>query len=348
MIKNLKKSFKSISKKYQILVRSNVFVHPGSNEEWLLDNYYVFFSEYQTVKNCTLKSKNEKECYKKMRNFSNITLKKSDFKFNDSVLLEALESTSNPLLLSDLEISLLPVALTDVLFEKSAELLRMQKNVGELGALIKSILAVRDIDRENLIDKYSKINILLNSDPTYKKMTFESKKLYRDAITELSKKSEKTEEEVVKIALNLAKGKKGLYAEGGYYLIGEGRGLTEEKLNIQAKKKPRQAFYYLLSVFILSALLCGITFISTHNLLCVAIAIVPSLGISISIIQYIALKSVPPKVLPRLEFKNGIEEKVIIVYPTLLTSAEKAEEMVKKLEICYLANRDDNLKFVVY
>ena len=58
------------------------------------------------------------------------------------------------------------------------------------------------------------------------------------------------------------------------------------------------------------------------------------------IVQYISNKIVKPKLIPKLDFQNGIpkESATFVVIPTIITKKEKIDEMMKKLEVYYIAN----------
>ena len=67
------------------------------------------------------------------------------------------------------------------------------------------------------------------------------------------------------------------------------------------------------------------------------------------IIQYILSKVVKPKPIPKLDFSNGIDEehKTMVVIPTILKSKEKVQELIRKLEVFYLANQSNNIYFTL-
>ena len=56
-----------------------------------------------------------------------------------------------------------------------------------------------------------------------------------------------------------------------------------------------------------------------------------------------------PRPLPRMALRNGIpkELRTIVVVPTLLTSQQGIDEQVERLEVHYLANSDDDLRFAL-
>ena len=77
--------------------------------------------------------------------------------------------------------------------------------------------------------------------------------------------------------------------------------------------------------------------------------IIPTSEIVIQIIQYILGKFIKPKLIPKLNFYNGIDKEnaTMVVIPTILKSKEKVQELMKSLEIFYLANKSKNLYFTL-
>ena len=77
--------------------------------------------------------------------------------------------------------------------------------------------------------------------------------------------------------------------------------------------------------------------------------LIPASEVAIQIIQYILSKIVKPKPIPKLDFSNGIDKdhKTMVVIPTILKSKEKVKELVRKLEVFYLANQSENIYFTL-
>ena len=77
--------------------------------------------------------------------------------------------------------------------------------------------------------------------------------------------------------------------------------------------------------------------------------LLPIQEIVLQIIQYILGKIIKPKQIPKIDFYKGIpkEYTTFVVIPTILKSKEKVEELMKKLEIYYLANKSENLYFAL-
>ena len=77
--------------------------------------------------------------------------------------------------------------------------------------------------------------------------------------------------------------------------------------------------------------------------------LIPSSEVIIQIIQTILSKTVKPKLIPKMDFSNGIDEDntTMVVIPTIVKSKEKVAEMFKNLEVYYLANKSPNLYFTL-
>ena len=75
--------------------------------------------------------------------------------------------------------------------------------------------------------------------------------------------------------------------------------------------------------------------------------LIPISEFIVQITQYILSKIVRPKLIPKLDFYNGIpkEESTFVIIPTIVSSKEKVTEMFRKLEVDYLANMSKNLYF---
>lgn len=76
---------------------------------------------------------------------------------------------------------------------------------------------------------------------------------------------------------------------------------------------------------------------------------IPATEVAIQIVQYVLSKVVKPKPIPKLDYSHGIDEehKTMVVIPTILKSKEKVQELMRKLEVFYLANQSDNIYFTL-
>jgi Membrane glycosyltransferase len=82
----------------------------------------------------------------------------------------------------------------------------------------------------------------------------------------------------------------------------------------------------------------------------IVLAAIPASEIGVSVINQLVTFMLPPHTLPKLEFREtGIpdEFRTAVVVPTLFASVKAVKEALDHIEVQYLANRDDNLRFAI-
>ena len=228
-----------------------------------------------------------------------------------------------------------------------------------------SITSIKNIQRINFVDIFEEINQvdeILNQDPAgaYSKMDYKTKIYYRNAIKEISNKTKISEIYIAKKCLELAKQSSGKKAHIGYYLVDEGNIelleiLQNKKIKKLAKGQKLGIYIFLKVVIslIISFALGLYIFNQIHSvwafILTTLLVYVPVEIIFIQIVQYVLSKIVKPKLIPKLDFQNGVpkESATFVVIPTIIKNKEKIDEMFKKLEVYYLANKSENIYFAL-
>lgn len=233
-----------------------------------------------------------------------------------------------------------------------------------------SITSIKEIQRINFLEIFEKINgveEILKKDPiqVYSKMDHKTKEYYRGKIKEISKKTKISEIYISKKMLELAeenykKEGENKKAHIGYYLIDKGINRLYDKLEYTSKKEDtpqNKTKTYILAISILSILISIIlSYILNLKIKNIPISIlsfilflIPASEVVIQIIQYILNKIVKPKLIPKIDFSNGIdkENSSIVVIPTIVKNKEKVSEMMENLERYYLANKSENLYFTL-
>ena len=222
------------------------------------------------------------------------------------------------------------------------------------------ITSIKKIQRINFLEIFEKINgveEILKQDPAkvYDKMDCKTKDAYRQAIKEISKKTKISEIYIAKKLLELAENEHGKKSHIGYYLFGKNRDIIYEKIGAKNQKymsEEKKAKYYISMIAVISVLISMLISLCINtNILCKIISflilLIPTSEIVIQVFQYLLSKFVKPKLIPKLDFSDGIDEKnaTMVVIPTILKSREKVKELMKKMEIFYLANKSENLYF---
>ena len=238
-----------------------------------------------------------------------------------------------------------------------------------IGNAIKSLKDISRIDFSELLGEMSGTEGILNKDPinVYKNMDQETKNYYKTIIENLSKKTKISEIYIAEKALELAKryeNSEGILkqkrAHVGYYLIDDGYEelkslLTNRKLNERNENYKAKLYigsFFAISLFFNFMISMIIYFSSLSVWSCVLSFIllwIPISEIIIRFMNYFMSKFKSPTIIPKMNYEEEIpEEKVtFVVIPTILKTKEKVQEMIRKLEVYYLANPYENLYFAL-
>lgn len=192
-------------------------------------------------------------------------------------------------------------------------------------------------------------------------MDYKTKEYYRNEIKLISEETKISELYIAKKILEIAESKENKKERHiGYYLISKGREELNNKLGVKSKKtiqEEQKSRRYIVSIFFLTSLLSIITaffiYLGTKSIIGTIISFtvlyIPISEIVIQIINNILNKKVKPKLIPKLDFEHGVpkEYSTFVVIPTIVNSKEKVQELMKKIEVYYLANKSENLYFAL-
>ncbi len=223
----------------------------------------------------------------------------------------------------------------------------------------------------------------------YARQDFATRDRYRQVIERLARGSDLEEVEIARRLVQRAQTGGGWRVEGGgthspstlhpppstlqprhhvgYYLIGPGKvefqaelryrpGVGERLLNAVLHHPGTVYFGSIASLLVLFlALLLGVGMMTAETvhawvwLLVGLAALLPMSELAVGLTNYLLTLVLPPRTLPKLEFKEGIPEEcaTFIVMPSMLVRPESAASLMEKLEIHYLANPDPQLRFAL-
>jgi len=220
----------------------------------------------------------------------------------------------------------------------------------------------------------SKVEHILSQDPAgyYQAMDIQTKDRYRKIVEELASGCTYTESEVAGNAVNLARQGDGLFhaeierkQHVGYYLIDSGRMLLERTLGYRTSLMQRgyrwfmdhATIIYLGSISVIGGgILLGLLSYAmnskatvTELVLIGLLAFVPAASIAPGIVNWILTHILKPRVLPKLDFREGIpgSYRTMVVIPALLSDAEEVSSLLHQLEIHFLSNQDGELFFAL-
>ncbi len=238
---------------------------------------------------------------------------------------------------------------------------------------IRALRVLDAIDWKAFFEKTNRVEAILRTDPAhiYGRMDFETCDSYRKVIETLAWATGTAEEVVANLAVALANASASDERRGhvGYYLMAEGRHALEgeigyrlvgiERVRRAATQRPTVAYLVPLTLFTLVPLFAAAFCLSrafghdNGHLLSLAVAlmvaVIPVSAVAVAVLQFAFARLLPPRTLPKIDFKNGLssETRTLVVMPTLLARAEDVTEMLRRIELHYLANPDPHLQFAL-
>jgi len=248
--------------------------------------------------------------------------------------------------------------------QQAADQVSMSNSIGSLRFL-------GAIDWREFVETMSVVEQTLGEDPgdVYGQMDFATRDRYRHVVERVAKSSPHSESEVARQAIQLAqegaarKGGDDRAAHVGFYLIDEGLAQLERMAEVRLSsaevlRKVSRRFPLLLyggTILLLTAIFAGcfaakayadglqgwaLGLVGLLSLLCAS-------HLAVALVNWLATLLATPHPLPRMDFSKGIpqELRTLVVVPTMLTSTQNIEDLIKALEVRFLANRDVHLHF---
>ena len=245
---------------------------------------------------------------------------------------------------------------------------RQASNQVSIGNCITSLRLLSAVEWNEFFEQASLVEAVLRSEPTgdYRRQDFATRNQYRQAIELLAKAAKRDELEVAHLTLARAsRGMTGREKHIGYYLIAEGRREFARALNCRFTFKngwrtalTNQAhvvYFGSIASITLGLIALAVGLSSTPGasfwlLALVAVAILlPASDAAIGLVNYLICRVLPPRTLPKLDFSSGIPAtyRTVVIIPGMLTKIESAAALCERLELHYLANPDQQLRFAL-
>ncbi len=254
---------------------------------------------------------------------------------------------------------------------------RQAANQVSIGNCVTSLRLLSALDWPAFFERTSLVEAVLREDPAgvYAGQDFATRDRYRQAVEKLSRGSPTDEVEVARTTVALADRRFPSNGDGvgtarnhvGYYLIGEGRAELERLVRYRPKprdrvlrfvlKHPRLIYFGGVAAVTVLVLAVAVAVIgpwaggATAALaaLAVLLALPPASDIAVSLVNYWVGGCLPPRVLPKMLFKEGVPADcaAFVVIPTLLVRPRATAALLEHLEVHYLANPDPNLRFAL-
>ncbi len=214
----------------------------------------------------------------------------------------------------------------------------------------------------------------LRQDPSghYAGMSFATRDSYRHVVEKLALRGRLPEEEVAARAVRLAREAAtsgaggGAAAHTGYYLVDRGLERFCRSLGVrprikdylQAKKTAVPLALYTGSIVLLTLAAAAAVLLPARDLGLRSWPWLAAFGLpllftasqaAVTLVNWFFAKAVEPEKLPKMDFSEGIpaHAHTLTVIPTMLTGGRAVDSLIEGIEVCYLANIDDNAEFAL-
>ena len=232
---------------------------------------------------------------------------------------------------------------------------------------VTNLYTLDELPWRELVESLSSLDGILHLDPAgiYGRMDFQTRDQYRRAAERISRHSRLSEEQVGRLAVELARaGAAGDVDREqtnhvGYHLLGRGVELLEQRAGYRppvflrcrtAVARWAHLVYPGAIALTTLAMVIGLAlWLRPEPAWLLVLLIVPASQAAVALVNGIVHANITPRKLPRLDCSDGVPDdcRTFVVVPTLLLSRANVETLVERLEIHYLANRDQNLRFAL-
>ena len=231
---------------------------------------------------------------------------------------------------------------------------------------VTSLRRLAQLDWREIFESVSLVEAFLEQDAVYSASDFGTRDRCRKSVEEIARYSKSSEIEVAKKAIQHShEDLQELHRNVAYFLMGDGRKRLEAHFPCRRPLSKRllgwvlehsALFYFggigsfsavILAAALGSAALSGAGFWALFGL--GIAAFLPASESSIQIFNYLVSLFIPPRLIPRMSFKDGIpdEFRTLVAVPTMLLTPASVADEIKKLEVRHLANPDPNLLYAL-
>jgi cyclic beta-1,2-glucan synthetase len=236
---------------------------------------------------------------------------------------------------------------------------------------VQALRLCGSLDWGPFVERVSLVEEALRHDPSgvYGRMDFATRDRYRHAVEKLAPRDAVEQVRAARRAVALARevppGHDAREGHVGWFLIGGGRCALEKDLERGAgllSRLKRGCFHhgvglYLGAIALLTA--AGLAAVAAYargggarrgaEIWAFVLAALPVSEIAVFLVHRFVDAVVPPRRLPRLDFRGGIPEpaRTLVVFPTLFPTVASVAPMLRHLEVQALANPDPHVHFAL-
>ncbi len=249
---------------------------------------------------------------------------------------------------------------------------RQAVNQITVGNCVLSLRVLSAVDWNAFFERTSLVQKILREDPggIYSQQDFATSDRYRKVVEKIARASQADELTVARRVNELARtGSSEGAVKGhiGYYLVDRGEAGLRKAFGFKLDRRdwivewvlahPRR-FYWGSITLVLAALLltlmfgvtAGSSWVSGFWLTVAAlVALLPASELAVGLVNHLVTLLLPPRVLPKLELKEGIPEEfaTFVVMPSMLVRPHSAQLLCERLESHYLANPATHVRFAL-
>lgn len=243
-----------------------------------------------------------------------------------------------------------------------------------VGNIITSMRFLSTLDWRDFFESVSLNEPLLARDPlnVYEGMDFATRDRYRHVIERISKRTATDELKVAEAAVQLAQSAydaephDAARAHVGFYLIDDGLAQLEKNFAYRMKLGERlrrlllrhPTFAYLGALAAFTLLIIGVLLFYGFQqrapallfaLSVALLSLIPASELALGLLNRAVTHLLPPRLLPKMDTSKAVPNEgcTMVVVPTLFTGEEVIGELFDKLEVHYLANRDEQFYFAL-
>ena len=239
--------------------------------------------------------------------------------------------------------------------------------------IITSLRLIADLDWNGLFERISPVDDVLAAGSAFKDMDFPTRNLYRSAIEELARGSNRSELDIARSAVLAARcaqvsclsKTEERRADPGYHLLAAGRHAFERAIGFRLPMRKWPARLnrasgivgYATAIAIVTAMLLAWPLLALAKAqpdaaylgLLGALGVIPAIDAAIALVNRAVNFGFPATLLPALELRDGVPSQLrtLVAVPTLLTSLQAIEQQIERLEIHHLSSPEGDLHFAL-
>jgi cyclic beta-1,2-glucan synthetase len=239
--------------------------------------------------------------------------------------------------------------------------------------IITGMRMISDVDWTDMFERVNLVDEVLADGSVFRDMDFPTRNMYRSAVEELSRGSDRTELDVAWAAVQAAaqaanvpgKSKEDRRSDAGYHLFAGGRRAFETAIGFRASVRawPGRLFRklgiggYVGAGAVLAAVFLAIPLVVLHAqglgpgwlTLLGILGSVPAVDAAVAVVNRCVTLGFGATPLPAMELRDGVPTKLrtLVAVPTLLTTAAAIDAQIERLEVHHLASPEGDLHFAL-